>query len=81
MSEPKQKVRIDFFIADVANVEIDVSEELLEGMMEKATQYLQIKGGVGWQEFSLMSDLTRFVFQQAAERLHERKYAANDSKS
>ena len=69
MSETLKKVRIDFFIADVANIEIDVTDDLIENMMEQATQYLMLNGKVDWNTYSLMSDLTRFIFNQAALRI------------
>ena len=76
MGEEKKTVRVDFFIADVANVEIPITDELLENMMDKAVQYLSM-GNFDWKSYSLMSDLTRFIFQQAAGKIHEREHALN----
>ena len=67
--EPKPaKVRIDYFMAEVFNVEIDITPESLEVMAQAAYSFLKC-GGMVWEKWSLLNDASRTAFLMAAERL------------
>lgn len=71
--EEKQKVRIDWFMADVLSVEIEVNEEVLKGLVLSAIQFLKANpGGMPWEKWSLLSDVSRVAFSEAAEQLRVR---------
>lgn len=73
MMEEKQKVRVDWFIADVANVEIELSEELVGGLVEGAIEYLQANGSLRWEQWSLLSGASRAAFAEAGKQLKLRE--------
>jgi hypothetical protein len=71
MSEPEDKpvkVRVDYFMAEVFNVEIDVTPETLEVMASAAEAFLKC-GGMVWDKWSLLNDASRTAFIMAAERV------------
>ena len=69
--EEKQKVRVDWFICDVANVEIDLSPELMGGLIASAMQYLKT-GTLTWEQWSLLSEASRQAFTEAATQIKTR---------
>lgn len=69
----ERKVRIDWFIADVAEVEVQVTEELIGSMISTAMQYLRVNGNVPWEKWSLLSTTSRMAFEAAAEQLKTRE--------
>lgn len=67
--DPKPvKVRIDYFMAEVFNVEIDVTPESIEIMAQQAEAFLRC-GGMVWDKWSLLNDASRTAFLMAAERV------------
>ena len=62
------KVRVDYFMAEVFNVEIDVTPESLEVMAQAAYGFLKC-GGMVWDKWSLLNDASRTAFLMAAERI------------
>lgn len=71
--EEKQKVRVDWFLADVATVEIEVTQELMGAMIGTAFQYLKVNGDLPWEKWSLLSEVSRSAFMAAAEQLKTRE--------
>jgi hypothetical protein len=69
--EEKKKVRVDWFIADVANIEIDVSPELMGGLIGNAIEYLKV-GELTWEKWSLLSEASRAAFVEAKNQLQTR---------
>ena len=67
------KVRIDWFLADVANVEIQITPELTAAMVGMAVEYLRVSKGISWEKWSLLSQASRTAFQAAAEQLKIRE--------
>lgn len=67
------KVRIDWFLADVANVEIQLTPELTTAMIGMAVEYLKVSRGIPWEKWSLLSEASRAAFQAAAEQLKIRE--------
>jgi len=67
--EEKRKVRIDWFLADVANVEIEVTEELLTALVGNAIEYIMVNGTMPWDKWSLLSKCSRDAFVAAAKQL------------
>lgn len=70
---PNEKVRIDWFLADVANVEVELTEELMAAMVGMAIQYLKVTGHMPWERWSLLSEASRAAFESAAEQLKVRE--------
>lgn len=68
-----EKVRIDWFLADVANVEIQLTPELTAAMVGMAVEYLKVSKGIPWEKWSLLSKESRAAFQAAAEQLQIRE--------
>jgi predicted deacylase len=67
--EPKPvKVRVDYFMAEVFNVEIDVTPEAMEAMAQQAEAFLRC-GGMVWDKWSLLNEASRTAFLMAAERV------------
>ena len=72
MSQPDDpkpvKVRVDYFMAEVFNVEIEVTPDSLEIMAQQAEAFLKC-GGMVWDKWSLLNDASRTAFIMAAERV------------
>lgn len=69
LDDPKPvKVRVDYFMAEVFNVEIDVTPESLEVMAQAAEGFLRC-GGMVWDKWSLLNDASRTAFLMASERV------------
>lgn len=67
--DPKPvKVRVDYFMAEVFNVEIEVTPDSLEIMAQQAEAFLKC-GGMVWDKWSLLNDASRTAFIMAAERV------------
>lgn len=62
------KVRVDYFMAEVFNVEIDVTPQALEIMAQQAEAFLRC-GGMVWDKWSLLNDASRTAFLMAAEKV------------
>lgn len=70
LDDPKPvKVRIDWFMADVLAVEIELNEQALEEMVSHAAGYLRAGGPVPWDRWSLLSEASRTAFLMASERV------------
>lgn len=63
------KIRIDWFLADVVNVEIDLTPELMGALIEAAIRYKQAGGTITWEKYSLLSDASRLAFEAAEEKM------------
>jgi len=63
------KVRLDWFIGDVTNVEIDVTPELMGALIEAAIQYKRSGGTLTWEKYSLLSDASRLAFEAAETKM------------
>lgn len=73
VSEPK-KCRIDWFSADVLNVEITLTDEAMAALVGTAIQYLKANpGGMPWEKWSLLSEVSRTAFTAAADHLKTRE--------
>lgn len=72
MEDPK-KVRVDWFVADVANVEIDLTDDLMTGLIGNAVEYLRANGAITWEKWSLLSSASRAAFSAAASQLKARE--------
>lgn len=71
--EEKQKARIDWFMADVLNVEVEINEDVLKGLIVSAMEFLKANpGGMPWEKWSLLSQASRVAFSEAAEQLKVR---------
>jgi hypothetical protein len=69
LDDPKPvKVRVDYFMAEVFSVEIEVTPEALEIMVQQAEAFLKC-GGMVWDKWSLLNDASRTAFLMAAERV------------
>lgn len=72
--EERPKVRVDWFIADVISISVELDGKLMEEMVGQATQYLKANpGGVPWEKWSLLSEASRMAFAEAAERIRVRE--------
>jgi hypothetical protein len=69
--EETKKVRVDWFLADVANVEIDLTSDLMAAMIANALQYLKT-GTLTWEKWSLLSEASRYAFAEASSQLKTR---------
>ena len=65
----QEKVRVDWFMADVVNLEIDLTEKLVGALMANAVEYLHVNGGMPWEKWSLLSGASRIAFVEAAKQL------------
>ena len=65
------KVRVDWLIADVANIEIDLTPDLMGALIEAAVKFKQAGGALTWEKYSLLSDASRAAFQAAEEKMKE----------
>lgn len=64
------KTRIDWFMADVLEVSVEVNEEMLEALVKAAEMYLRGGGKPpDWREWSLLSEASRMAFLKAAENM------------
>lgn len=62
------KVRVDWFLADALVVEVEISEETKVQLVAQAEMYIRTNGQLPWEKWSLLSDASRAVFLEAAER-------------
>ena len=67
------RARADWFLCDVANVEIPVTEQLISAAVEAAMKWLKVGGWPTWEKWSLLSDTSRDAFLIAKERLQVRE--------
>lgn len=67
MSEPI-KVRVDWFLADVMVVEVQLDEDLKGRLVAEAEMYIRTNGRLPWEKWSLLSDASRAIFLEASER-------------
>jgi hypothetical protein len=73
--EEARKVRVDWFICDVTNIEVDLSPALMGGLISSAMQYLKANGTITWEKWSLLSDASRMAFSEAFNTLKSRDAA------
>ena len=71
--EETAKVRIDWFIADVANIEISVTDELMRVLIGNAVEYIMVNGTLPWEKWSLLSATSRAAFTAASAQLKSRE--------
>lgn len=71
-AEPKaesRKTRLDWLIADISEVEIDVTEELWASMLTHAMEFLSAGGRISWERWSMLGPASRLAFVEAAAAL------------
>jgi hypothetical protein len=66
---PAIKVRIDWFLADVFAVEIDVTDEAQAQMVVHAEMFLRCGNTLSWDKWSLLSESSRAAFLKASENV------------
>lgn len=71
-AEPKEeprKTRLDWLIADISEVEIDVTPELWESMLTHAAEFLSAGGRIEWSRWAMLGPASRAAFAEAAAAL------------
>lgn len=63
---------IDWFIADMVQMEVDVNEELYEALVQNAMEFLKANGTVDWKSWSMLGEASRKAFADAGERIKTR---------
>lgn len=71
--QAKEYATVDWFIADVANATVEVTDELVDAMMLRATEYLLANGSVPWDRWAMLDPLSRAAFVEAAEAIRVRR--------
>lgn len=74
------KTVIDWFIADLAQIPIEVPEEMYETMVAQAIAYLKVGSPITWERWSQLGEASRLAFVDAAERLKIRSVLERESK-
>ena len=64
-----RKSSLDWFLGDISSVEIDITPELFERMIEHAALYLSAGGMITWERWSMLGAASREAFAEAAARL------------
>lgn len=63
------KGQLDWFLADIVNTELEVSDELFEALVQHATNFLMAGGVMTWERYAMLGEASREAFKQAASNL------------
>lgn len=74
------KTVIDWYLADMIQTEIEVSEELYGAMVLNAVEFLKANGSVDWKAWSMLGEASRKAFAEAGERIRVRAVLQDRSK-
>lgn len=62
-------IGIDWFIADVGALSVELTPALSEAMMAHAKEFIAAGGQIGWERWALLGTASRAAFREAAEAL------------
>lgn len=63
------KTRVDWFLADILNIQIEVKDEDREALVQQAEAWLKATGQVPWDRWAMLGDESRKILVEAGERV------------
>lgn len=69
MSDEVDKARVDWFMADIFVIGIEITDAMRANLLAEAARYIRANGSLPWDKWSLLSDFSRKVFEEAAKHV------------
>lgn len=65
----EKKSTIDWFLADLLQAEVTITDDLMEKLIEHAQAFLTMNGVMTWERYAMLGVASRAAFVEAGQRL------------